>query len=135
MNWNVLKLQLFSSLNGHVVNCNVINSSLQDLYIMTLGLPDIISSKIWPATSSFFVLSRFIFHKKDHPYIMSAKDWMGGSRKRPVLLSFSTYNLHSGWFKKSPKLWCRNICMVPKQDKCIWLGSAWLHSARWVLGL
>ena len=47
---------------------------------MTLGLPDIISSKIWPATSSFFVLSRFIFHKKDHPYIMSAKYWMDVAR-------------------------------------------------------
>ena len=27
---------------------------------------------------------------KDHPYFTSAKDWVGGSRKLPVLLTFST---------------------------------------------
>ena len=26
----------------------------------------------------------------DHPYTTSAKDWVGGSRKWPVLLTFST---------------------------------------------
>ena len=53
-----------------------------------------------------------------HPYITSVKDWVGGSRKWPVLLTSSTVFMLIEWMgggsKKSPK-WCRrNQGMVPK---------------------
>ena len=52
---------------------------------------------------------------RDHPYITSAKG-LGGSRKWPVLLTFSTCiyaDLVDGWVRKSTKLYKRNIWMVP----------------------
>ena len=57
---------------------------------------------------------------RDHPYITSAKDWVGGSRKLSVLLTSSTYCIYAdltpqvgGCVRKSPKLCWRNIWMVP----------------------
>ena len=61
---------------------------------------------------------------RDHSYITSAKDWVGGSRKWPVLLTFSNATIYShivsewcDWVgvKKSPKLCWRNIRMIPKR--------------------
>ena len=39
-------------------------------------------SRCYAATSKDFFI-------RDHPYIMPAKDWVGGSRKLPVVLSLT----------------------------------------------
>ena len=44
---------------------------------------------------------------RDHPYITSAKDWVGGSIKLPVLLTFSTLSMiieHLKWVGGSEKV-------------------------------
>ena len=48
---------------------------------------------LWAAVSSFLAHKYFNigwWYIRDHPYITSAKYWVGGSRKWPVLLTFST---------------------------------------------
>ena len=62
----------------------------------------------------------FLSRVKDHPYITSAKDWVVGYRKWPVLLTFSSYCIYAdfaifcgGLVRKSPKsCWCK-IWIVP----------------------
>ena len=77
-----------------------------------------------PQKVVFFLLSFFLKWNwdrngclKDQPYITSAKNWMGGSRKLPVcwrsVLYLCYFNSFSGWVRKSPKLCWRNIWMVP----------------------
>ena len=48
---------------------------------------------LWAAVSSFLAHKYFNigwWYIRDHPYITSAKDWVGWSRKWPVLRTFST---------------------------------------------
>ena len=56
---------------------------------------------------------------RDHPYITSAKG-LGGSRKWPVLLTFSAICIYAdkvGWWgPKRPKINWRNIGMVPNAN-------------------
>ena len=41
---------------------------------------------------------------RDHSYTTSAKDWVGGSRKLPVLLTFSIIYADVGWVGESEKV-------------------------------
>ena len=47
----------------------------------------------------FFKFKICFFLLMDHPYITWAKDWVGGSRKWPVLLMFSTVFVLTSHFK------------------------------------
>ena len=63
-------------------------------------------------------IASLLNYLEDHPFITSAKNWVGGSRKWPVLLTLSTVYMLTYWvgqkLSNAMSFW-RNIWMVPRK--------------------
>ena len=72
----------------------------------------------WLCTQEMSPMSQWTIH-----LLCQQKDCLGGSRKWPVMLTFSTVFMLICWVRKSPKLCWRIIWMVPMSHSYIF---AWL---------